>query len=664
MSVPPPTDGLTITYQGMPCLPYPFRYDHSAGLGAARGLLYIHSSDYKGSLDTFKASGPLEIREVIDGEPHVVRIEDVFLGDAAVEEALAIDDGDNVAKIELTDIRSLYAQRGVVSAAINVPVQGSGGASAADKGAGTRSRDQLPALQPGSMDGGKPWTLRRTLTEVVLPKLPGAPSLRRMPKSSEGLFPVGHLWDARPARECLQALLQEFRLEFTRNLDSTVSLWEKGEGELQDAAGTYIASGLTPQGDSSGTADDRLASAKRSLGWNHTPRTVLVVGPPIIRQAELYLEPVGEVDGQILPLTDALNKIGFTFAIARKLALQSAGMQERMSLAALSASGNTSDINSGAAIAQFRKWAFKLYRIRDAQTDNSDKLPILKGRAETDGSGVLARPVVESENFGFATNAIALDEIFNNAGAAFGAGAGGNANAVGYLIASQHADQLCVGFNSPRTEHASGFSIDHTRGLVHFDAPQGQLEEVGLPHELSQISQVPAAVLLRFAYLAKPKVADQLSLEHRYHAFFGAGENGKTAAIDEGLADELVRIKAENASVYLIERPDLQQVEGDLGSNKAALDAIAKAAADAVLNVPTTIKGSVATFGRPVPVELTGKVLSVSWSTDNDCRPKTEAHVGYAAPLAPPPEGQPGPLQTREKKAPTDSGGMSKGLQK
>lgn len=662
MSAPPPTDGLTITYQGMHCLPTPFRYDHSAGLGAARGLLYIHSSDYKGSLDTFKASGPLEIREVIDGVEHVVKIEDVFLGDAAVEEALAIDDGDNVAKIELTDIRALYAQRGVVSAAINVPVQGSGGASAADKGAGTRSRDQLPALQPGTMDGGKPWTLRRTLTEKVLPKLPGAPSLRRMPKASEGLFPVGHLWDARPAVECLRALLQEFRLEWARNLDSTVSLWEKGEGELQDAAGTYIASGLTPQGDPSGTADARLASAKRSLGWNHTPRTVLVVGPPIIRQAELYLEPVGEVDGQILPLTDALNKIGLTFAIARKLAVQSAGMQERVATAAVLASGNSGAVNPDEAIAQFRKWAFKLYRIRDAQTDNSDKLPILKGRAETDGSGVLARPVVESENFGFATNAIALGEIFTNAGAAFGGGAGGG-DSVGYFIASQNADQLCVGFNRPRTEHASGFSIDHTRGLVHFDAPQGQLEEVGLPHELSQISQVPAAVLLRFAYLAKPKVSDQMSLEHRYHAFFGT-EDGKVAAVDERLADELVRIKAENASVYLIERPDLQQIEGDLGSNKAALDAIAKSAADAVLNVPTKIKGSVATFGRPVPIELTGKVLSVSWSTDGELRPKTEAHVGYAAPLAPPPEGQPGPLQTRERKAPTDAGGVSKGLQK
>ena len=75
------------------------------------------------------------------------------------------------------------------------------------------------------------------LEEKILPTLPGSPKLVRLPAAREKANPKGHVWNGVLPKVALAHVLDEFQLVLTLNVDGSVSIWERNEGDLQDQRG-------------------------------------------------------------------------------------------------------------------------------------------------------------------------------------------------------------------------------------------------------------------------------------------------------------------------------------------------------------------------------------------------------------------------------------------
>lgn len=665
MSAPP---GLTIKYQGKVCMPTPFSLTRSTGLSSGSGYVHMHRDTFKtlrvegnvAGLDTpdtieekaevdegFLSGGDLVFSEVDHlGVEHSVTFKKVLLSENAVEVPLVFDDEQDLVRVELSDIRSLWGKRGVVCAVINVPVQKSTGTAGAGDNA-TREAN-APVFLTESLNGALgPWTLEEVLTQIVLPNLPGSPKLKRLPEGAAGAIPTGHVWNGELAIDALRALLSEFSLELALNPDSSVSLWNKGEGDLQSFLdGKLIAYGLTPEGKLTPEIDPRVAHARPRVSWKFPPDVCVVLGSDTIEGFRSELQPVGEVDGKLLPLSEALEKIDLDLEIASRLAVLPSGRQDALALDAilgsLAKAGTSVDVapSPERSMTEFRRWAFKWFRMPEADLK---KLPILAHQARTSADGTLDAPKVSSESHGFSK---ALYTI-NSAGQKLG-------GVDGLLDTAALSTVYVVGFQRSYAVQAGGFTLDLERGLVKFTTPQGLLEKVGQNHERSQLRK-EAHVTLEACFVRR--LAAGQGYRHRYAAAFRRGKDGGLPVMLDKVPDRVAALR--------IVRKDMQEiVDADGNSNRDELDSLAlKLAADA-LTPPPSIVGGVVTFCRPVDVACTGRVLSVTWSTDSKERPVVVAEIGAYTALAPDPFGTylP-PLRTRER--PTyDSTSVSHGLRK
>lgn len=683
-------EGLTITFQGKVCSPV-FSYTRPVGLSPGSGYVHLHRAAFQefkivenvpgldavntsggdtvskptGQVERgFLSAGTLVFEEVIDGVSRKVTWEQVLVSENAVEVPFAFDDEDDLVRVEITDIRALYAKRGIVSASINVPMQKTQGPSSAAGTGGsatTQEKTNLPPFTPDSTNGGTPWTLEETLVRKVLPNLPGSPRLKRLPPGVGAANPIGHVWDGEWAVDCLRALMNEFRLEFALNLDASVSFWKKGEGKIQDADGTEIQIGLE-DGTRTQNVDPRVMSARPRVAYKHTPVAALVLGSPTIEGFKIDLEPVGEVDGVLYGLKDALEKIGLTVEVAEALAVLPSGRQDAVITdTLLRLAGQTAgaeSISPEKSLTEFRRWAFKWFRLPGGMEKNRDKLPILAKRARAATSGELDNAVVSSEGHGFSKSAYLIELAANRPdlfAAGGGAGTGGaSAEAQGFAAVAASADQLLVGFNRAYAVQANGYSIDKDRGLVMFDAPQGLLEETGKGHETSRLKgDRNARVTLEACFVRKLSQG----YKHRYHVGYVRGAPGAAPSRVEEIPD--------GVAALLIVRKDLQEiVDADGKSNRADLDAVAEKVATEALSVPNTVVGASVKFCRPVDVVNTGQVLSVTWSTDGG-RPRVVAEIGAFAAFAADPQGSylP-PLRTRERPASLDSPAVAQGIRR
>lgn len=674
-------EGVTITYQGKTCLPYPFEYSRDVGLSPGRGVVHMHRADFEvfqikesisgvdllPSLKTrekvpakgFLSAGTLVFSETVNGVTKEVVWDQVLVTEDAVESAFDFDDDSDVVRLQITDIRYLWDRRGVVFSWINVPRQGSEASQSPRSqggGLGTFSTALVeakanPKLTPptigmvdGSQNGGKPWTLRRVLEEKVLPALPGSPKLREIDKDVEGLIPVGHTWIAKLPRDCLADLLNEFRLEVALNHDSSVSIWRKGSGGLQKRDGTAlkpVAYGFKGN-DRVPEIDDDVATSRRLVKFGCPPACVVVVGPPKIKTARLALEPVGEIRSEggensdarksaiVVPLRQALGAIGVNSeSTARAAVLRSPG--ERALMLGI---GNDK-------LSEFDRWAYKWYRIPGGAQEHGDKLPILKASGSVGHAGELLPPSVFSEGHRFATTAAIVRAL-----SAVGGGSSKSDKLYNAIVSAKHHK---VGFNVDFSLQSTGYEIDERHGIVKFDAPQGKLEDTGSYQDSSKLAE-HTRVELEFAYVKKPRIQDQISELDYYTAVFLKDDSGnvvQTPLIPSG------------AAPLTIHRLDLQLVErADGKDNRADLDSVAKNLAANVFMVPSATVGAVVTLCRPVPIVNTGQVLSVTHATDAQERPVVTVHVGAFAPLAPDPR-----PTTREKpRSLPDSVYVSKGL--
>jgi hypothetical protein len=203
---------------------------------------------------------------------------------------------------------------------------------------------------------------------------------------------------------------------------------------------------------------------------------------------------------------------------------------------------------------------------------------------------------------------------------------------------AQNAVHYKLVLNLPFAEQAAGFRIDLARGLVKFENVQGLVAVEGASLDEACLAPAMPQVELEFGYEARPGWENDVTPDLRYSSLWvRKAVAGKTTV-------EQASGLAAGVAPLLKLRPDLELVFDVNGiSNRALLDASAQKTAENVFQIEQSSQGAVVMFARPVPVLTTGKVLTVTWSLDGEL-PRTVAHVGVFAPLAPEPRSD---LRTR-----------------
>lgn len=649
-------EGLDVRFQGYQCLPL-FEYSRSTGLEPDFGYVHLERADFRrfdvrdaADLPGLKATylhplstreklptptprgdgllsiGDLTVTERIGAEEHTVRFRKVLVSERSIESVIAFDDPSDLVRFEITDLRYLWGRRGVVFGWVNVPRQDDGKGLGLLPGTGLKigaalaplaKKAPLPPMVPGSLRNGAPWTLRQVLVERVLPALPGAPALSRFPRDLEDAIPVGHVWDGYPAKQALADLLDEFQLVLSLDLDASVSLWHENEGALQLETGVRVDV----------FKDERVSSSRALVAFHHLPAVVLVLGSPVRETALVSeLEPVGELQGEVVPLERALQAIGLNLNQAHLFA--TATHDERSTFFGVSAAG----------IREFERWAFKWYRLPGGTPQNAQRLPV-EDRGVVDGVGQFLPPRVYSESIAVTRTGTLLLQAVKAKEA--------RAQALSALKGAS-TDQLLSVWNVPFAEQTSGYTIDRARGIVRFDTIQGAISKEGVSLKEGFLKR-HAHVTLEFGYDRKPRLDEDLKLAHRYYAVFVRAEVHNAQG---GLSVQIQQVPElpANSAPLVIERPDfLQVIALDQTTNKPVLDALSRKLAENVFQKPKESVGAIVQFHRPVPVVTTGLVRSVVWRTEAEV-PRVFAHVGLVAPLAPAPE----PLRTRARSGPRE----------
>lgn len=514
--------GLTVSYQGILCLPA-YQIARPTGLEPGYGFVGMELADLKslGIVSSIPGvDSPASLSTVSKATPNQAppagglnSIGDLVvterLGKAVnwtttharmlvtekgIETILAVDGGSTFVKVELADIRYLWGKRGIVSAWINVPQLAAGQSqqnaagdtpsnlaqteasppvSSPSAGAtvGGTTDAKIPPLIVGSLDeGGKPWTLRRVLEVVVLPALPGTPKLKRLPADLDGDkgIPLGHVWDGVLPVRAMGDLLDEFQLALALNLDGSVSLWHEGEGTIAREDGTAI--NFAP-----GKEDEYVTSARDLVTPHYIPSSVVVLGPPIRDTSRSFLEPVGQIrkTGQIVPLADALSALGVTLRTARIFVLASALEKALIDL--------PSD-----AVHEIDRWCFRWFRIPGGAAARADWLPI-RDRGHVDDVGTSDPPRVWSENLDVIDSA-AIAKLGGSSTLSDGTQI---SDSIKTMIASQ-ATQLAAVINLPWSEQSEGYEIDRAHGLVKFREIQVVAQGPGPADPLPSSSRAPA----------------------------------------------------------------------------------------------------------------------------------------------------------------------------
>jgi hypothetical protein len=675
------SEGLAIFYQGYTCGTV-FEYSRPAGLEPGFGFVHVSRDVFKlldvqesiPGLDAlmattrdksakpssgFLSSGDLVIRETFDAETYTATINQVMLSERACEVPFWTEDGGDIVRVELTDIRALWGSRGVLFGWINVPKPGpsapaptSGGTQ--DRAIATPAAPSSPnAFVPGSLRNGKPWLVVEVLREKILPALPGTPTLKRFPDSLKNEQARTAMWNPALPKEALAEVLKDHGLVVTLNLDASLSFWKEGEGALQDANGKAIPLGDPKTGKG---IDKRVSNARSVLGFHYVPSSVLVFGPPVVQNVRIdNLEPVGEIGGQLLPFNDFVKACGI--ADPWRFVFLSDGDQQLV------------DGVSDEGIAAFRLCGFKWFRIpglMKAKPENADKLPI-GPRGVVDSLGQFLPERVWCEGHDLVNNAKFLfDNVEREATTTSAKSQIAAARKLEALL-NFDAKAFKVVVNVPFAELSTGVSLDLERGIVKFGRFIGHVNPPGnggqvsakdaalggvSPTTASLVRPVstgssPSAgprVMIEYGYTLKPDQNDSPKVDHRYFSLWVRTAQGAISKVDDANAVAAAAIKQlplvqpglTPLSVY---RPEFQQVN-DVGgqTNKAALDALAKRIASDIMSKPTRTAGAVVQFHRPTPVAPTGKITNVLWSATGEGIPMMRVTIGTYAPLAPKPD--------------------------
>jgi hypothetical protein len=398
-----PAEALSVTYQGIACLPS-FSFRLTQGLSSSGGYVEIprrtkapidgrivadtlptikptvtgvdtlsNSTEdlaFQGGHDFIVGSKGDLVIEAAGAAP--VTFKDVYVTENGVEASGPTENDTPIYRFALASFEYLWGRRGLVVGWVNVRKNG---ATQTTNDTGTTTGEPEPLdprdYVPGSLKDGRLWTLQEVLFDIVLPQIIGRPGIVKFPESLEGdkAIPTGHIWPGVSPVKAFQDLLTEFDIVVAPRPDGHISIFERDTGEPQDADGKDIP-------------DDIKAFAIGSVAHRYVPIVATVMGAPIIQETRARLEPVGEVSGEVIPLADALSLIGAPLGGARDPMVMAFDTEEE--LIAYSALESTQ-------VKAFKRWAFKAFRLPGGVEENAWRLPML-ARPALDGSGV--RPIM------------------------------------------------------------------------------------------------------------------------------------------------------------------------------------------------------------------------------------------------------------------------------
>ncbi|MCR4294101.1 MAG: hypothetical protein NUW21_01095, partial [Elusimicrobia bacterium] len=411
-----------ITYQGMPCQSGSFSQPY--GLAAGTGSVVmpqkawaklivgdpweIHGASQNTLTEsreepssdappdsltsTLAIRGPLVFRH----GAKTITLPRIYLSDAGVEDAKrsaeTVDVG--LIRVPLVSVTYLWATRGDICGRYNVLKRNAGMMRA--KPLKTDTRDAAPTIDPKDFepdslrpDGGA-YTLL-DMVKLCLSRLPGSLGIVEgaETQAAAGIVPVGLDYaDAPLASKVLAELLRAWDFRFVYDpIADRAEIWRVNTGQpFVSEQGVVTRMTFETSTGKIAIAPGSILDRKRSTQHFLKPRSVRVVGRPVIREAKVDLELAGEINGEVVPLDAALAFHGFTRKDAARFVLLPSEAQKRWKIEGLR-------LVNDFTVSELRRWAFKMAKFRESGFGAGFR-PILKYRAKSMIDGTEREPVV------------------------------------------------------------------------------------------------------------------------------------------------------------------------------------------------------------------------------------------------------------------------------
>lgn len=350
-----------------------------------------------GSLDGVRGAlqGALEIRGdlvVFDGARSVTFF-NLYVRDDGLELYKYVDDeeGDTNLRVHLVDVRYFGERRGELFGTYNVllpdgtydPGTVKEGTTTPRPAAPETSHERVARQRTGSttvreppppiVTAGPPYTLREVV-EKILQRYPGRPPIRSMPAAAAAAVPPNLRWNGIRPKEELERLCKTYGLTPNLTVDGHFAFTDEREPYPPDAA-TGSARQLAPGVALAAGTWKRL----RRKSFRHRPQLVRVLGPRVVREARVDLEPAGygvDADGKpdrrkVLDWVAAGALYGFTTEDLAAFAL----LPDKDKGALVERLGFERDVAE-----HLDDWCFRLFRFPKPARGF---LPVLSERAET-----------------------------------------------------------------------------------------------------------------------------------------------------------------------------------------------------------------------------------------------------------------------------------------
>jgi hypothetical protein len=406
----------TVTYQGFPSHEASFRQPF--GIGAGTGHIVITQADF----DRLIGGNPWAIHPVgggggtgargtpgaVGGEAKILRsgllirgplifkhertitLPQIYISDGGIEDVTRSDELRDRGTVRLTlmSVTGLWGTRGDIYGEYNILTSDRKGLTV--RPGTTVARREV---EPGSTRFGKPYTLA-DMVRLCLSRLPGNLSLvcdATELKAAEAIEPVNMRFKTgQLAAQVMAELLSAFNFRGAYDpISDTYAIWRFNSGRPSVAEqGIKTLSLNFPTAKGAVTIDPATVNRTRRTNHNLAPRTVRILGKPIIREVEIELEPCGERDGDIRPLDEALIPFGFTIFDAARWVLLPRDQQNGWTVRGQRVSAFAAD--------EMRRWAFKWFRV---PPELKGFLPMLPLRAEATVRGGRRGPIVWADTY-------------------------------------------------------------------------------------------------------------------------------------------------------------------------------------------------------------------------------------------------------------------------
>lgn len=389
------------TYQGVPCQSAGFACPY--GIAPGRGFAVLPQVEWSRAFagdpwaaaagqpgavtDALRAplahAGPLVFRR---GDREVV-LPRIYVAEAGAEDQKRSDELRDLGlvRVALTDVRHLWS-RGDLWGEFNIQKSSLHGLSPLKVIKTTIRGDDIGEIE------GEPHTLL-DLVRLCLRRLPGDLQLadNEGARAAAEVTPANLRYYGELASTAMTHLLAAWKFRLTYDpIADACALWREGDGPPQfSEQGARTLSLRFSTGGKRGDVSvppQSIRFRRRSPQPVYKPKSVRVVGKRAIREARIALRPVGEINGELVPLDTALQWHGLSRDEARKWVMVSRDAQIAWRGGSL----------GSANVAAIRRWAYRWFAPPDEATG---LLPILERRARSMVDGSERVPAVWADSY-------------------------------------------------------------------------------------------------------------------------------------------------------------------------------------------------------------------------------------------------------------------------